>query len=156
MAVLTSFDDDLNSLDQTVKSKAQDVEQASLHLKDLEHKVQSLTRDSKTSLKRLEELVNEFDWIESEKTSVAFPCNIIDGLSKLRRFGEEGSIYDFNKVDMKSARVKREELRHQQQNAKKKINTKVINMIEGYAHYLSHIHDDLTTSATALKRRRWH
>ena len=47
-----------------------------------------------------------------------------------RLFGKPGSAYDFDNVDMQDAKGKAKELEEQQKGMKKKINPKVMNMID--------------------------
>jgi len=51
--------------------------------------------------------------------------------SSYRSFGKPGTPYDFNNGDIPKLREKAKELEAQQMGMKKKINTKVINMIDG-------------------------
>ena len=47
-----------------------------------------------------------------------------------RYFGKEGSQYDFKNVDIAQLQAKKKELEEQQKGMKKKINPKVLNMID--------------------------
>jgi len=47
-----------------------------------------------------------------------------------RQFGKEGSIYDWSKVDIPQAKERARELEELQKGMKKKINPKVLNMID--------------------------
>lgn len=53
--------------------------------------------------------------------AVAFPTS---------QFGKEGTLYDFRNIDVQELKQKCEELQHAQSGMKKKLNPKVMNMID--------------------------
>lgn len=57
-------------------------------------------------------------------------CRDVDSHEPSRSFGKVGSQYDFTGVDVIRLREKAKEIETQQKGMKKKINSKVINMID--------------------------
>ena len=51
---------------------------------------------------------------------------------RISHFGKPGTQYDFNSTDINALRQKSEELMASQEGLKKKVNTKVMNMIDRY------------------------
>ncbi|EMD35993.1 hypothetical protein CERSUDRAFT_156737 [Gelatoporia subvermispora B] len=113
-ATLTRFDNEIKELEQVVKEKKQAISDAELLLKKLEHEVQSLGKEKNAAVNFVANLEKQYEWIEEE-------CE---------QFGQAGSQYDFKSVDMNLLREKAKELETQQKGMKKKVNPKVINMID--------------------------
>lgn len=53
-------------------------------------------------------------------------------IPRISLFGQKGSLYDFDNFDLGASRERCAELEEQQKGMKKKINPKVINMIDKY------------------------
>ncbi|CAL1701767.1 unnamed protein product [Somion occarium] len=113
-ATLTRFDNELKELERAIKDKKQAISDADLHIKQLEHDVQSLSKEQTAAVNFIASLEKQYDWIVEEHES----------------FGQPGGQYDFSLVDVGRLKEKARELEAQQKGMKKKINPKVINMID--------------------------
>ncbi|THG98165.1 hypothetical protein EW026_g3966 [Hermanssonia centrifuga] len=113
-ATLTRFDNELKELEGVIKAKKQAISDADLEIKKLEHDVQTLHKERTTAANFVTNLEKQYDWIEEEH----------------ELFGKPGSQYDFSTVDVNRLKDKARELESQQKGMKKKINPKVITMID--------------------------
>ncbi|THH05591.1 hypothetical protein EW145_g4689 [Phellinidium pouzarii] len=113
-ATLTRFDNELKELDGVIKDKKQAISDTELLLKKLEHDLQALTKDKTAAANFVANLEKVNEWIAEEK----------------QFFGKPGSAFDFAVNDMGQLKEKARELEEQQKGMKKKINPKVLNMID--------------------------
>ncbi|KAI0919976.1 hypothetical protein AcV5_001907 [Taiwanofungus camphoratus] len=113
-ATLTRFDNELEELSRTVKEKKQAVSEADLQMKKLEHDIQTLNKERTTATNFVANLEKQYDWIAEDH----------------ELFGKPGSPYDFSGADVGLLKEKARELETQQKGMKKKVNPKVINMID--------------------------
>ena len=114
-AVLVAFDNELADLEQALKAKKQEIVDAELALKKLEHDIGLVQKEHASAEAHQENLEKQFPWIVDEH----------------QFFGKAGSPYDFQGVNLPQAREQCRELEAQQKGMSRKINTKVMNMIEG-------------------------
>ncbi|KAH0835738.1 condensin complex subunit SMC2 [Lanmaoa asiatica] len=113
-ATLTQFDHELKELDDAIKAQKKGISDAELNTKRLEHEINSLEKDNITQVGCMANLEKQYDWIREESQS----------------FGKPGSPYDFDSVDIGALSGKADELEARQRGMKKKVNPKVMNMIE--------------------------
>ncbi|KAH7910428.1 condensin complex subunit SMC2, partial [Hygrophoropsis aurantiaca] len=113
-ATLTQFDTELKELEQAVKDKKQAVSNADLALKKLDHDFVALDKDKATQTNFVANLEKQYEWIRQEQ----------------KLFGKQGTPYDFAANDMSTLRTKTVELEERQKGMKKKVNPKVMNMLE--------------------------
>ncbi|KAG5645320.1 hypothetical protein DXG03_006509 [Asterophora parasitica] len=113
-ATLTRFDNELKELASVIKEKRQEVSQADLEIKGLEHEVQALNKEKAQATNLVANLEKQFEWIEEDK----------------HQFGKDGGSYDFKTQDIGNMRQKARELEESQKGMKKKVNPKVMNMID--------------------------
>ncbi|CCM00223.1 uncharacterized protein FIBRA_02251 [Fibroporia radiculosa] len=113
-ATLTRFDNELKELERIIKDKKQAISDAELELKKLEHDVQTLKKEKASATNFVSNLEKQYEWIVEEHES----------------FGKRGSQYDFAAIDVGRLDEKAKELEAQQKGMKKKINPKVMNMID--------------------------
>ena len=66
-ATLTRFDNELKALDEIIKAKKQASTDAELHLKKLEHDLQSLAKEKVASVNLIANLEKVHPWIVEEK-----------------------------------------------------------------------------------------
>jgi len=103
---------------QTLQSKRQAAtkaaNEASLEMKRLTHKLKQFDKDCREARQALKRLHANHPWIETESANFNVP----------------GGAYDFANSDMKAAFAKLRELRADQEQVSKKINKKVMGMIE--------------------------
>lgn len=111
---LTGFDDEMRSLEATVKAKTAQISNEALERQKLGHQIEKLTKDKSSSSQTLSQLMQEYDWIEEEKIA----------------FGKPGTPYDFKGQNMAECKSSLATLTERFQGMKKKINPKVMNMID--------------------------
>ncbi|KAI0296748.1 condensin complex subunit SMC2 [Multifurca ochricompacta] len=113
-ATLTRFDTELRELDEVIKAKKQAAADAEVAIKKLEHEVQGFAKEKATHLIGATNLEKQYEWITEES----------------HLFGQPRSQYDFNNLDIGQLKDKARELEEQQRGMKKKVNPKVMNMID--------------------------
>ncbi|KAI0289102.1 condensin complex subunit SMC2 [Russula brevipes] len=113
-ATLTRFDTELRDLDEVIKAKKQAAADAEIAIKKLEHDVQALAKEKAAHVTATTNLEKQYEWIVEES----------------HLFGQAGSQYDFSKLDIGQSKDRARELEEQQRGMKKKVNTKVMNMID--------------------------
>ncbi|KDR72865.1 hypothetical protein GALMADRAFT_252175 [Galerina marginata CBS 339.88] len=114
MATLSRFDTELKELDRVIKEKKQLVADAGLQVQTFEHEIQSLNVEKTKASNSVANLEKQHEWIEHEKD----------------QFGKPGTQYDFDSIDVGGLREKAVELQAAQEGMKKKVNPKVMNMID--------------------------
>lgn len=113
-AVLVAFDNELADLERDLKAKRQEIVDGELALKKLEHDLGVLSKERSASESAKDNLEKQFSWILEEK----------------QFFGQRGTPYDFAGVNLGQAREQCRELEAQHKGMGRKINTKVMNMID--------------------------
>ncbi|KZT55562.1 condensin complex subunit SMC2 [Calocera cornea HHB12733] len=111
---LTAFDEEIHELEEVIKAKQDDVQEAELEMKRLEHEYTQLQKDRTAALNAAQALEKQFPWILEEK----------------KQFGKAGTPYDFKSVNVPDLRERARELEQQQLGMKKKINPRVMSMID--------------------------
>ncbi|PGH17843.1 hypothetical protein AJ80_04666 [Polytolypa hystricis UAMH7299] len=113
-AKLTGFDDELRELEDAARSKAARITEEGLDLQKLGHQLEKLHKDQQTAAQRVASMEKEHDWIEDEKES----------------FGRSNTPYDFKGQNIAECKASLSNLTERFQGMKKKINPKVMNMID--------------------------
>ncbi|KAG6902142.1 hypothetical protein C0995_003899 [Termitomyces sp. Mi166 len=113
-ATLSRFDHELKELANVIKEKKQAVSQAELDYKSHEHAVQVLGKEKTAAGNAVANLEKQYEWIAEDKD----------------QFGKEGTPYHFAGQDIGRLREKARELEESQKGMKKKVNPKVMNMID--------------------------
>ncbi|TFK71416.1 condensin complex subunit SMC2 [Pluteus cervinus] len=113
-ATLSRFDAELKELEKVIKGKKQQAADADLKISEIEHSVVTLEKEKTTASNMVANLEKQYDWIQEDKD----------------QFGREGSKYDFDAMEIGTLRVKADELESSQRGMKKKINPKVLSMID--------------------------
>ncbi|KAH9979381.1 condensin complex subunit SMC2 [Lactifluus volemus] len=113
-ATLTRFDVELRDLEEVIKAKKQAAADADVSIKKIEHEVQALAKEKAGHLTGATNLEKQYDWIAEES----------------HLFDQSGSQYDFSKIDIAQMKDRARELEEQQRGMKKKVNPKVMNMID--------------------------
>ncbi|TXT15793.1 hypothetical protein VHUM_00296 [Vanrija humicola] len=113
-AVLVAFDTEMADLEKDLKAKRQEIVDAELALKKLDHDLVLVTKERASSESMKDNLEKQFTWIVDEH----------------QFFGKAGSPYDFAGVNLNQAREQCRELEAQHKGMGRKINTKVMNMID--------------------------
>ncbi|KAG5730192.1 Structural maintenance of chromosomes protein 2 [Termitomyces sp. T112] len=128
-ATLSRFDNELKELANVIKEKKQAVSQAELDIKSHEHAVQVLNKEKAAAVNSVANLEKQYEWIAEDKD----------------QFGKEGTPYHFAGQDIGRLREKAKELEESQKDMKKKVNPKVMNMIDNVEKRESDLQKMLST-----------
>ncbi|EXJ58024.1 structural maintenance-chromosome 2 [Cladophialophora yegresii CBS 114405] len=113
-AKLTGFDDELRELEQAKSKKSKQIAEEALEAQKLGHAVDKAQRDAQAAAQLVAALEREHDWIEDNKD----------------QFGRAGSPYDFHGKNLAESRATLKNVTERFQGMKKKINPKVMPMID--------------------------
>ncbi|KAL8967297.1 MAG: hypothetical protein Q9197_005505 [Variospora fuerteventurae] len=113
-AKLTGFDDELKALDNASRSKAARITEEGLEMQKLAHQVEKSHKEQQAAAQSLKQMESEHDWIADEKDS----------------FGRSKTPYDFHGQNITECKSSLRNLTERFQGMKKKINPKVMNMID--------------------------
>jgi structural maintenance of chromosome 2 len=113
-ARITDFDDELQSLDQILRQKTQSCSEGSLTLQKLRHEVEKYNKEEAASHNSLTQLEGEYEWIPEAKED----------------FGRKGTPYDFHGHNIAECRGALRGLAERFASMKKKVNPKVMGMID--------------------------
>ncbi|KAL8667160.1 MAG: hypothetical protein Q9168_007314 [Polycauliona sp. 1 TL-2023] len=111
---LTGFDEELKALEDASRSKASRITEEGLEMQKLAHQVEKSQKEQQAASQSLKHMENEHDWIVDEKES----------------FGRANTPYDFNGQNIAECKSSLRNLTERFQGMKKKINPKVMNMID--------------------------
>ena len=130
---MTRFDNELKELERAIKDKKQEVGDVEVKLQELQHDIQSLRKEKTAAANHIAGLEKQYEWIAEEKECVSFENVKYSCHSQfflIRQFGKPGSQYDFSKTNIPELRERVKTLEESQKGMKKKVNPKVINMID--------------------------
>ncbi|KAF6224815.1 hypothetical protein HO133_010009 [Letharia lupina] len=113
-AKLTGFDEELKALEDASRSKSSRVTEESLEMQKLAHQIEKVHKDQQSAGQMLKDMEKEHEWIADEKDS----------------FGRPSSPYDFKGQNIAECKSSLRNLTERFQGMKKKINPKVMNMID--------------------------
>jgi structural maintenance of chromosome 2 len=113
-AKLTGFDDELRSLEQTLKAKAARTTEESLEQQKLAHQIEKFHKEQQVAAQSVTAMEAEHEWIIDEVDS----------------FGKPGTAYDFKGQNMAECKSSLRNLTERFQGMKKKVNPKVMNMMD--------------------------
>ena len=113
-AKLHAFDDELRALEETMRSKKSRITEESLEMQKLGHTIERFHKEQQQAAERKASLERQYDWIQDEKD----------------KFGRSGTPYDFKGHNIAECHATHKTLTDRFQGMKKKINPKVMNMIE--------------------------
>ena len=113
-AKLCGFDEELKALDETAKSKTARIAEEALELQKLGHQLEKFNKEQHNATQLLSQMVGEHEWIAEEKDS----------------FGRANTPYDFHGQNIPECKSSLKNLTERFQGMKKKINPKVMNMID--------------------------
>ena len=113
-AKLSGFDEELRALEEAIRSKNSQTTEESLEQQKLVHNVEKLEKEQQAASQILSHLAESHDWIQDEK----------------EQFGRPNTPYDFKGQNMSEAKSSLKNLTERFQGMKKKINPKVMNMID--------------------------
>ncbi|KAF7508804.1 hypothetical protein GJ744_008681 [Endocarpon pusillum] len=113
-AKLTGFDDELRELETARSKKSKQMTEESLETQKLTHAVEKAGKDSTAAQQLVTALEKEHDWIPDHKS----------------QFGKPGTAYDFQGKNLSESRAALKTVTERFQGMKKKINPKVMPMID--------------------------
>jgi len=113
-AKLTGFDEELRSLEDASRSKAARITEEGLEMQKLGHQIEKFHKEQQAAVQTVANMEREHEWIADEKTN----------------FGRAGTPYDFNGQNIAECKASLRNLTERFQGMKKKINPKVMNMID--------------------------
>ncbi|KAI1658511.1 putative SMC2 protein [Daldinia decipiens] len=113
-AKLTGFDDELHALEEAIRSKNSRIAEEGLEKQKLGHTVDKSHKEQQHAIQAVTNMEKEFDWIAEEKDN----------------FGRTGTPYDFKGQNITECKATLKTLTDRFQGMKKKINPKVMNMID--------------------------
>lgn len=113
-AKLSGFDDELVALECASRSKSARITEESLELQKLSHQIEKSTKDQSTATLTLREMEKEHEWIADER----------------ELFGRANTPYDFHGQNISESKASLRNLTERFQGMKKKINPRVMNMID--------------------------
>ncbi|KAF9881810.1 putative RecF/RecN/SMC N terminal domain-containing protein [Colletotrichum karsti] len=113
-AKLHGFDDELHALEDATRSKNARIAEESLEMQKLGHQVDKFHKEQESAVQRVAAMEKEHEWIADEKDN----------------FGRTGTPYDFKGQNIAECKATLRNLTDRFQGMKKKINPKVMNMIE--------------------------
>ena len=113
-AKLSGFDEELRALEDAIRSKNSQTTEESLEQQRLGHNIEKVQKEQQAASQTLTHLSESHDWISDEKD----------------QFGRANTPYDFSGQNMPSCKATLKTLTERFQGMKKKINPKVMNMID--------------------------
>lgn len=113
-AKLHLFDNELHALEDAIRSKNSRIAEEGLEMQKLGHQVEKFDKEQQNAAENVAHLESEYEWIEDEK----------------EKFGRSGTPYDFNGQNIGECKSTLRNLTERFQGMKKKINPKVMNMID--------------------------
>lgn len=113
-AKLTGFDEELQSLEDATRSKSSRVTEEGLEMHRLSHIIEKSQKEQNAAKQTLLHMESEHDWIMDEKDF----------------FGRPNTVYDFHGQNIAESKSSLKNLTERFQGMKKKINPKVMNMID--------------------------
>lgn len=128
-AVLSQFDEEVKALDTTIKRIQEVLTDLDVGIQKTDHDIATATKDRQTSQAHVAQLEKQNPWIPSEKKYVR-ESPLMPHTDTPRQFGKAGGMFDFGQHDIPKVREKAKELEDLQKGMKKKINPKVLNMID--------------------------
>lgn len=112
--ILSAFAQELDELDKVRKRKEKELANLDVEEKKITHELERLDAENKKIKQNLVNYQNKYTWIEEDSPS----------------FGRPGTPYDFSQHDMVAARASCEDLSERQKGRSKKLNPKVMVMID--------------------------
>ena len=113
-AKLSSFDEEISALEEASKAKSSRISEESLEQQKLGHQIEKFHKEQQTAAQQLSQMESEHEWIADEKDI----------------FGRPNTPYDFKGQNIAECKSSLRNLTERFQGMKKKINPKVMNMID--------------------------
>ncbi|ORX55008.1 RecF/RecN/SMC protein [Hesseltinella vesiculosa] len=114
MASVKAHNEEMNELETLHKQKDKQVKSAQLELQKTQHELERQQKEQQSAQQLIESLEQEHDWI----------------LDQRELFGEPNSPYDFRNINLTDTRKNLQKLVSKRDAMRKKINVRVMNMID--------------------------
>lgn len=111
---MTGFDEELRELEEAIHTKSSQITEEGLEMQKLGHQLEKLQKDQQTASQAVAHMQQEHEWIADEKD----------------QFGRPNTPYDFQGQNIAECKSTLRNLTERSQGMKKKINPKVMNMID--------------------------
>lgn len=108
------FDDELRALEEATRSKNARITEEGLEMQKLGHQIEKFHKEQQTAAQHTKHLEEEHEWIADAK----------------EQFGRAGTPYDFEGQNISECKATLRNLTERSQGLRKKINPKVMNMID--------------------------
>lgn len=156
-AALKAYQQQLDELAETIVKITQQIADAELATKAAEHEIAGLSKERAGLETRLAELEKLNPWFADEKRYAAFGHGLVfyhTNLLALRNFGKPGGTYDFSAMDLQATKEAAKKADEQSKGMKRKVNAKVMHMIEGYVFsYSSDVRCLITFDVSVWRKR---
>ncbi|BCR88063.1 condensin subunit SMC2 [Aspergillus chevalieri] len=113
-AKLTGFDEELRELETAIQTKNSRITEEGLEMQKLGHQLEKLQKDQHVAAQAVAHMESEHEWIADEKDN----------------FGRPNTVYDFKNQNIAECKSTLRNVTERFQGMKKKINPKVMNMID--------------------------
>lgn len=111
---MTGFDEELRDLEEAMQSKSSQITEGGLEMQKLGHQLEKLQKDQQNAAQAVSHMEQEHEWIADEK----------------EQFGRPNTPYHFQNQNIAECKSTLRNLTERSQGMKKKINPKVMNMID--------------------------
>ncbi|RUS34192.1 RecF/RecN/SMC [Jimgerdemannia flammicorona] len=111
---LSAFDEEIRDLEAAMKQKTAETAEANLEIQKLTHDVERFQKDKQAAQQVVTDMEKKYEWIADNK----------------QYFGQSNTAYDFNSIDVNDAKKALRQLSEKHESMRKKINVKVMNMID--------------------------
>jgi structural maintenance of chromosome 2 len=135
-AKLSGFDDELKELETAKSKKSKQITEESLEAQKLSHAVEKLQKDAQAASALVAALEKEHDWIADNRD----------------QFGKAGTAYDFQGRNLAESRASLKNVTERFQGMKKKINPRVMPMIDSVEKKESSLKNMLRTVVRDKKK----
>jgi len=134
-ATLSRFDAELKSLEEVIKARKATVSNCEIEVEKLDHSAQALQKETVTAQNKIESYEKQYEWVKHDKQCVDLLIWCwLEILTLLlgSLFGKPDTQYDFSEGDIHAFQAHAATLQKAQEANKKKVNLKVMDMIERY------------------------
>lgn len=111
---MTGFDEELRELETAMQTKNSRITEEGLEMQKLGHQLEKLQKDQHAAAQAVAHMESEHEWIADEKDN----------------FGRPSTVYDFKNQNIAECKSTLRNVTERFQGMKKKINPKVMNMID--------------------------
>ena len=111
---MTGFDEELRELETAMQTKNSRITEEGLEMQKLGHQLEKLQKDQHAAAQAVAHMESEHEWIADEKDN----------------FGRSNTVYDFKNQNIAECKSTLRNVTERFQGMKKKINPKVMNMID--------------------------